>query len=181
MAPPKQTDPQFKLRMTPEIKERIEAAAAKNNRSMNAEILRRLEDSFDDEVLTERVRDSAFNRERQVLYVLLDADGMPTAWSEIMLHLDRLAEASGGDISRIDAVAIVPKDDRPEDAKVEAYLELARRYKKLGKGKSVGASLREAAPEVRHSSKTDNIGFRSSVFSPKAGFSFGPEDEDKKD
>ena len=43
---PKQTDPQFKLRMTPEIKDAIEAAAKANNRSMNAEILSRLEDSF---------------------------------------------------------------------------------------------------------------------------------------
>lgn len=44
---PKQTDPQFKLRMTPEIKDAIEAAAKANNRSMNAEILSRLEDSFE--------------------------------------------------------------------------------------------------------------------------------------
>jgi len=43
---PKQTDPQFKLRMTPEIKDAIEAAAKANNRSMNAEILSRLERSF---------------------------------------------------------------------------------------------------------------------------------------
>lgn len=43
---PKQTDPQFKLRMTPEIKDAIEAAAKADNRSMNAEILSRLEDSF---------------------------------------------------------------------------------------------------------------------------------------
>lgn len=43
---PKQTDPQFKLRMTPEIKEAIEAAAKANNRSMNAEILSRLSDSL---------------------------------------------------------------------------------------------------------------------------------------
>lgn len=45
--PPKQTDPQFKLRMTPEIKDAIEAAAARNNRSMNAEILARLQASID--------------------------------------------------------------------------------------------------------------------------------------
>lgn len=43
---PKQTDPQFKLRMTPGIKDAIELAAAQNNRSMNAEILARLESSF---------------------------------------------------------------------------------------------------------------------------------------
>lgn len=46
MATPKQTDPQFKLRMTPAIKDAIEAAASANKRSMNAEILARLELSF---------------------------------------------------------------------------------------------------------------------------------------
>lgn len=45
--PPKQTDPQFKLRMTPEIKDAIEAAAARNSRSMNAEILARLQASIE--------------------------------------------------------------------------------------------------------------------------------------
>lgn len=44
---PKQTDPQFKLRMTQEIKDAVERAAAANNRSMNAEILARLQQSID--------------------------------------------------------------------------------------------------------------------------------------
>jgi len=43
---PKQTDPQFKLRLTPEVKEAVEKAASLNGRSMNAEILFRLEYSF---------------------------------------------------------------------------------------------------------------------------------------
>jgi hypothetical protein len=42
--------------MTPEIKEAIEKAAAENNRSMNAEILARLEQSFDP--LIAQVRES---------------------------------------------------------------------------------------------------------------------------
>ena len=46
MATPKQTDPQFKLRLTPELKNSIETAASANNRSMNAEIVARLEESF---------------------------------------------------------------------------------------------------------------------------------------
>lgn len=46
MAAPKQTDPQFKLRLTPEIKARIERAANESGRSMNAEILYRLEQSL---------------------------------------------------------------------------------------------------------------------------------------
>lgn len=53
---PKQTDPQFKLRMTPEIKDAIEAAAKANNRSMNAEILSRLEDSFKKPNMSEMIK-----------------------------------------------------------------------------------------------------------------------------
>ncbi|RAX42377.1 hypothetical protein DQ393_05925 [Rhizobium tropici] len=41
-----QTKLQFRIRMTPEVKAAIVAAAARNNRSINAEILARLEESF---------------------------------------------------------------------------------------------------------------------------------------
>jgi hypothetical protein len=44
----KQTDPQFKLRLPEELKVRIEAAAEEAKRSMNAEIVDRLESSFHD-------------------------------------------------------------------------------------------------------------------------------------
>jgi len=47
MAAPKQTDPQMKIRLPPELKERIERAADQNGRSQNAEIIARLEQSFD--------------------------------------------------------------------------------------------------------------------------------------
>lgn len=39
-------DPQFKLRMTEDLKAKVEEAAKANNRSMNAELLARLEASF---------------------------------------------------------------------------------------------------------------------------------------
>lgn len=42
MAAPKQTDPQFKLRLPSELKDRLEEAAARNKRSMSAEILARI-------------------------------------------------------------------------------------------------------------------------------------------
>ncbi len=41
------TDPQFKLRLSSELKAQIEAAAKSNNRSMNAEIIFRMEQSFE--------------------------------------------------------------------------------------------------------------------------------------
>jgi hypothetical protein len=44
--PPKQTDPQFKLRLNKGLFEAIKDSAALNNRSINAEIIDRLEYSF---------------------------------------------------------------------------------------------------------------------------------------
>lgn len=61
MAQPTQTDPQFKLRMPAAVKEEIEAAAADNNRSMNAEIVDRLERSG--EMLAKIERLEKLNRE----------------------------------------------------------------------------------------------------------------------
>lgn len=46
MAAPKQTDPQYKLRLTHELKGRIERSALEHNRSMNAEIVTRLEEAY---------------------------------------------------------------------------------------------------------------------------------------
>ncbi|MDH1337415.1 Arc family DNA-binding protein [Comamonas thiooxydans] len=42
----KQTDPQYKLRLPQDLKDQIEAAAKEAGRSMNAEIVARLEGSF---------------------------------------------------------------------------------------------------------------------------------------
>ncbi|WP_105438481.1 Arc family DNA-binding protein [Neorhizobium sp. T25_13] len=43
---PKQTDPQFKLRLPPDLKQALEEAAMVNNRSVSAEIIARLQDSL---------------------------------------------------------------------------------------------------------------------------------------
>ena len=43
----KQTDPQFKLRFPPELKQRLDEAAAANQRTISAEIIHRLERSFE--------------------------------------------------------------------------------------------------------------------------------------
>lgn len=42
----KQEDPQFKLRLKPELKERLEESAKANTRTLGAEIVSRLEASF---------------------------------------------------------------------------------------------------------------------------------------
>lgn len=43
-----QTDPQYKLRLPTDLKEKIKQASEDNHRSMNAEIVARLQASFDD-------------------------------------------------------------------------------------------------------------------------------------
>lgn len=45
----KQTDPQFKLRLSAPLREQLAIAAAENKRSVSAEILARLEHSFEPE------------------------------------------------------------------------------------------------------------------------------------
>lgn len=58
MAPPRQTDPQHKLRLTPELRDKLQRAADKNFRSFNAEILNRLERTFAVEERMARNRES---------------------------------------------------------------------------------------------------------------------------
>lgn len=68
MSAPKQTDPQFKLRLPPELKAKIEAVASDNNRSMNAEMLVRLEASFERETAAaERIAEQAVEMIRRRL------------------------------------------------------------------------------------------------------------------
>lgn len=71
-------DPHFRLRVPTELKTRIEAAAAENNRSMNAEIVARLEASFQGldglpPGLTARVKASADTKGRSVQEEIVQA------------------------------------------------------------------------------------------------------------
>lgn len=62
-------DPQFKLRLPLELKERIEEDAKKNKRSINAEIVDRLESSFSkktrDSLLAQAIAELKEQREKE--------------------------------------------------------------------------------------------------------------------
>ena len=47
MAPPKQTDPQFKLRMPKGLKDQLDSAVETSGRTLNAEIIWRLQRTFE--------------------------------------------------------------------------------------------------------------------------------------
>jgi len=62
----KQTDPQFKLRIPQPLKDRLESAASNSRRSLTAEILARLEESFAEAAeprITTRIRRKALSGE----------------------------------------------------------------------------------------------------------------------
>lgn len=92
MAQPTQTDPQFKLRLPSDLKDRIQSAASKNNRSMNAEIVATLEDAYTPvselAMLTERL---------QAVTAYYEATDDPAQRkvlrTEMMYYSERLKEA----------------------------------------------------------------------------------------
>lgn len=60
-----QTDPQYKLRMPPELRDKLKAAAEDNHRSMNAEIIARLQESFGEASGEETDEERALRQARQ--------------------------------------------------------------------------------------------------------------------
>lgn len=78
--PPKQTDPQFKLRLPPDVRAEIEAAAARNMRSLSAEILARIDGSRETDITWLKSEMTRLRKERDAAYkqtrdaALLDID-----------------------------------------------------------------------------------------------------------
>ncbi|RUT32621.1 Arc family DNA-binding protein [Arsenicitalea aurantiaca] len=169
----------FGLRMQPELKATVENAARGNNRSMNSEIVARLEFSLSAEEEIERLRGELaaakaeirnlegrleyawgveIDREKlradrasiermkadllesarrsagapgsrpNVLYVALDANGMPLSWQEIMLHMAELGRAAGFEIQNIEA-RVFDAQPASNDAREEEWWSLVETYR----------------------------------------------------
>ncbi|EJK83558.1 Arc family DNA-binding protein [Rhizobium sp. AP16] len=149
----------FLLRMPDGLRERIKSAAELNNRSMNGEIVERLQYTFEEldaelgELLEKIARLERENAQRSAeihnyekrlsgwdewatrqfsdentLYVLLDADGYPQSWDEIVTHLQAISEASGGNIERIEAgIFDAPKVSNSK--RFEQWMKLREYYR----------------------------------------------------
>lgn len=87
MATPKQTDPQFKLRLTPDLKHKIDKAAEASNRSMNAEIIARLEASFDTGFRQDMVASQEFEIGR-LKAIVSETLGMAQNLQEVLKSLE---------------------------------------------------------------------------------------------
>lgn len=99
------TDVQFKLRLPADLKKHLDQAAAKNSRSLTAEVVARLSESFSD---IERVM--LANRQQEA--ALIDNEIAQTEWL-----MDRLGEVV--DLSH------------PEYQKARDYLRRLTRYRQL--------------------------------------------------
>lgn len=66
--------------------------------------------------------------EQNTLYVILDADGLPVSWSEAMLHIQSIADATGGNIERIDA-ALIDSQKAENGLREAQWLKLREFYR----------------------------------------------------
>ena len=111
----------MKIRFPAELKARIEEAARENNRSMNAEVVHRLEQSLfsDDEPNDERT-----------IYIVMDYQGMPTSWPEVLAATENIAKLSNIEYNSVAGIAldanIVSSNTREEE-----WLDLRERYRKI--------------------------------------------------
>lgn len=126
MATPKQTDPQFKLRLPLELKERIEKAAVTNNRSMNAEIVDRLEQSFDIEAAERNLREERAAIDAILKRMAEQSSTNNARWDAIERFLIGMARHAGlpgaADARSFGDLNLTPQDDIED--RVAAFNEM---------------------------------------------------------
>lgn len=130
------------LRIPRDAHAKLETEAAKNSHSMNAEIVARLQSSFDENREVEKLRaeleeermnvlkeqyevlkmqNSAMDNEN-VLYILLDSNGYPIAWEEIYAYLDEIRRLSGKLPSKWETSIITPDVESSSQRAKQAVL-----------------------------------------------------------
>lgn len=111
---------QFVIRLPDGMRDQIKESAERNNRSMNAEMVARLEQSFVSEMTQSLDEGPIFN-------MVLDAKGRPLGWPEIAAHIHRTAKAAGVESVGFKAAIFntAPADDDPF---AKEYMRLIRWY-----------------------------------------------------
>jgi hypothetical protein len=133
MGRPAQTDPQFKIRLPSELKERLEGAAEAGSRTVTTEIVARLQDSFDapnfrellinvtrafelaDEIKDIRAKHiGQLQREVELLESMSANLGMISA-----RYFRAVASAAQGDASHLDTLLEEHRNDDPDVKRIE--------------------------------------------------------------
>lgn len=123
----------FGLRMQPELREQLERAAVASGRSLNAEIVARLQESFEEKP-TPGLR----------LYVLIDSQGYIAGWPELQAYLHAIREAGGFAPYVMESVVVTPdmKMGGPYD-----YVRVARLAEALRAGEASMPFQDEPVPD----------------------------------
>jgi len=146
--PTAQPQDKYVMRMPDGMREALKAEAWANNRSLNAEIVLRLEEFESLKrrlVETEAQLDRAFKLYQEqaedlselvklgpegVLYVALDARGFPISWTEVMAHMNAITRAGHFNIDKIEARVFDPKLVNSDEREAE-WWEVVQHYRAL--------------------------------------------------
>lgn len=104
---PSETQERFIVRMPDGMRKQIAASAKANNRSMNAEIVSRLADSYIYEMLPPS-RDSHYQPAPPAVNVVLDSRGYPQSWDEIHEHIRAIRRTLGVDVISLNVSVLSP-------------------------------------------------------------------------
>ena len=130
------TDPQMKLRIPADLKDRVEQAAQASGRSMNAEILQRLSESFevpgDVFLLQHELRNLREASPLHRLYVLLDSSGYPQSWAQIHEVARAICETGGLTAVEMSVTVVTPEMVSSSERYAEAAA-LATRLRAIGR------------------------------------------------
>ncbi|MEP9370483.1 Arc family DNA-binding protein [Mesorhizobium sp. KR1-2] len=133
------------LRLPARLRDALIKSANESSRSMNGEIVNRLDESLGIERAEASFHRRQQETERKMLYVVLDADGHPVSWQSVMGNLARIAENSQGEVRAIDAVVISPTDEIKPWAREYDLVEDAPNFRQTAK--SEGGSAIVDRPE----------------------------------
>lgn len=198
--------PSYPLRMPAELKELVASAAHASGRSMHAELIHRLQRSFQDEEdnilnlmvsqeierqevinqevmaaykvalekevesvrrenerLREQLEDERMNVLREqyevlkmqnsamdnenILYILLDSNGLPIAWEEIYAYLDEIRRLGGKLPERWDTSIITPAVEN-DSQKAKQVMLLTRKLRNMGVSQAISRVSRLQLPRA---------------------------------
>lgn len=130
--------PPFGLRLQPDLKAQIEESAKASGRSLNAEIVARLESSFAKDAASGLVSDDS-------MVITIDSRGYPISWSELSAYVDAVRKLGKADPRKLSVVVITPKlaDSEGRDVRYNAIEENLNQFYKRQRDKADKATQDE--------------------------------------
>lgn len=147
------------LRLPRDLHARIQKAAELSGRSMNAEIIARMQRSFDEPTGFDAQRqgvDLSQNSEPLYrLYVLLDSSGYPLSWAEI--HELLSAINSSVKLAAVETeVQIITPDMESSSRRTKAAADLARRLRADGESRLIDNVVEDAGSAIKDAIAAEN-------------------------